>query len=125
MVVLHKVPILQIWPSSRSVVVMDNASIHREARVAELINSVGCIVAFTPPYCPWFQPCEEAFNQLKRVCILFNNFNYRCHIQHMRRNGVDYDDEYDVVRGISEAFAEVKPIHCQHYITHAGYDSVS
>ena len=48
----------------RSVVVMDNCSIHNEHTIA-LIHSRGGIVLFLPPYSPDFNPIEKAFNQIK------------------------------------------------------------
>lgn len=36
--------------NSNSIVILDNASIHHTKRVVELINSVGALVHFLPPY---------------------------------------------------------------------------
>ena len=45
----------------KSVVVLDNASIHHVDRVIETIQSVGAIVRFLPPYSPDMNPIEEVF----------------------------------------------------------------
>jgi len=60
-------PILQPFNGSnaRSIVVLDNASVHHVSRVAELIHGVGALLRFLPAYNPDFQPLEEAFSKVK------------------------------------------------------------
>ena len=48
-----------------SFVVMDNASIHYNARVERLISSVGALLVHLPPYCPDLNPIEESFSAVK------------------------------------------------------------
>ena len=48
----------------RSVVVMDNCSIHNDETIA-LIQSKGAIAMFLPPYSPDLNPIEMAFKQMK------------------------------------------------------------
>jgi transposase len=49
------------------VVVMDNLSSHKGARVRELIEGRGCELAYLPPYSPDLNPIEEAFAKLKAL----------------------------------------------------------
>ena len=49
----------------RSVVVMDNASIHHVDKVVALIEEVGAIVIYLPPYSPDIMPIEECFSKVK------------------------------------------------------------
>lgn len=56
----------------KSVVVLDNASIHHVDRVIETIQSVGAIVRFLPPYSPDMNPIEEVFAEVKQH-LLNNN----------------------------------------------------
>lgn len=50
----------------RSVVIMDNASIHHVHEVIDLIeNQVGAKVLFLPPYSPDLNPVEGIFSQIK------------------------------------------------------------
>ena len=49
----------------RSVVVMDNASIHHVDKVVALIEEVGTIVIYLPPYSPDIMPIEECFSKVK------------------------------------------------------------
>ena len=51
----------------RSVVVMDNASIHHADKVVALIEEVGTMVIFFPPYSPDIMPIEECFSKVKDV----------------------------------------------------------
>ena len=56
----------------RSVVLLDNASIHHTHRPIELIESVGALVHFIPPYSPDLDPVEELFSKVK-ACLKEND----------------------------------------------------
>ncbi|MGI4852149.1 MAG: IS630 family transposase [Janthinobacterium lividum] len=56
------------FPAPRSVVVMDNASIHHSERITELFEEAGVVLVYLPPYSPDYNPIEEFFAQLK-ACI--------------------------------------------------------
>jgi transposase len=49
------------------IVVMDNLSTHRGARVRQATEERGCQLLFLPSYSPGFSPIEEAFSKLKAV----------------------------------------------------------
>ena len=51
--------------NQNSVVVMDNCSIHHLYDVVKLINSVGALVVFLPPYSPDLNPIELCFSKVK------------------------------------------------------------
>jgi len=53
------------YPGKNSVLVMDNAKIHHNEEMINVIKSVGCRVLFLPPYSPDFNPIELAFSTLK------------------------------------------------------------
>ena len=71
------VPVLQLFNRSnaRSVVIMDNASIHHVARVVDRISQTGAIILFLPPYIPDFNPAEEVVSKVvsKVKKFLVNN----------------------------------------------------
>jgi transposase len=47
------------------IVVMDNLSAHKGARIRELIEGRGCELRYLPPYSPDLNPIEEAFSKVK------------------------------------------------------------
>lgn len=53
------------------VVIMDNCSIHKSAKVLELIESCGCKLIYLPPYSPDFNPIENYWavmkNNIKKI----------------------------------------------------------
>lgn len=64
---LHLLPHLLPFNGTNpnSIIVMDNASIHYNSKVAELIQSVGALLVYLPPYSPDLNPIEEAFSAVK------------------------------------------------------------
>ena len=48
-----------------SVVVLDNCSIHHVAGVKDMLEEVGVLVHYLPPYSPDLNPIEEAFSKVK------------------------------------------------------------
>jgi len=54
-----------------SVLVLDNASIHRGAAIRELVEQAGCSLLYLPPYSPDLNPIEMAWSWIKhRVTTL-------------------------------------------------------
>ena len=51
--------------NSRSIVIMDNCSIHHVDAIKELLQNAGILLLFLPPYSPDFNPIEEAFSSVK------------------------------------------------------------
>jgi transposase len=47
------------------IVVLDNLSVHKGARVRQLIEARGCELLFLPAYSPDYSPIEESFSKLK------------------------------------------------------------
>ncbi len=49
------------------VVVLDDLSVHRAARVRRLAEAAGCRLLFLPPYSPDLNPIEQAWSKLKAL----------------------------------------------------------
>jgi len=47
-----------------SVVILDNCSIHHVEGITEMIEEVGALVHFLPPYSPDYNPIEQAFSKV-------------------------------------------------------------
>lgn len=53
------------YPGPCSVLILDNASIHKSARLQELCEQYGVLLKFLPPYSPDFNPIEATFADIK------------------------------------------------------------
>ena len=51
--------------SPKSILVMDNASVHHITEVSELLQQAGILVFFLPPYSPDLNPIEESYSYVK------------------------------------------------------------
>ena len=89
----------------RSIVIMDNASIHRVARIQDIIRGVGARLMYLPPYSPDLMPLEEVFAKVKEV---------------LRRNDSAYIPTYLPELFIKLAFSTITEDDCIGYIRHAG-----
>lgn len=54
------------FPGPRSVLLLDNASIHHGSDTVKIVEEMGGRVEFLPPYSPDFSPIEESFANLKK-----------------------------------------------------------
>ena len=90
----------------RSVVVMDNASIHHMERVQDIITGLGARLVFLPPYSPDLMPLEELFAQVKAL---------------LRANDSIYIASTTPELVVKLAFTTITQENCLAYIEHAGY----
>lgn len=74
------------YPRPRSILVLDNASIHKSVRLRNLCEEYGILLVFLPPYSPDFNPIEATFKDLKawvkrnyRLAEEFNSFEAFLH----------------------------------------------
>ncbi len=87
----------------RSVVVLDNASIHHVELVTHLISAAGALVRFLPPYSLDLNQIEEVFSKVK---------------SYLRNNESGYQSTTTPRIFIAEAFSTED---CANYFKHAGY----
>ncbi|OAV89506.1 hypothetical protein PTTG_28647 [Puccinia triticina 1-1 BBBD Race 1] len=58
-------PWMNRYPDYNSVLVCDNATVHRGERVRDLCEAAGVWLLFLPPYCPELNPIELGFAAIK------------------------------------------------------------
>jgi hypothetical protein len=85
-------------------VIMDNFTIHHNAKVQTLIESKGCSVFYLPTYSPDFNPIEHLFAKLKAF------------IRKLRPNTVP-----DLIKAFEDAVLTVLPEHAKNAFIHCGY----
>ncbi len=89
-----------------SVVIMDNASIHHVDEVVQMIQGVGAMIIFLPPYSPDYNPIEEAFSKVKTVIK-----DYESSIE---SDGMELKDI------VLSSFCSITREDCMHWIEHCG-----
>lgn len=87
-------------------VVMDNLSSHKSARVRTLIESSGAQLIFLPPYSPDYSPIEPAFSKIKQ---LLRSMSLRT--------------REALWRSMQTVLDSVTPTDAINFFTHCGYQS--
>jgi len=101
------------FPQKNSVIVMDNASIHKSPHLEEMVQQRGMRIVYLPPYSPDFNPIEEAFSAIKAWI--------RRHHDYARREmmGELTCDPYQLLW--NAVFNTVTPEKAHGWFTHSGY----
>ena len=63
---LAVLPYLQAYPGPRSVIILDNASIHKKQAFIDAVAAKGAFVLWLPPYCWHLNPIEEGFGAVRQ-----------------------------------------------------------
>ena len=104
--------ILELTPfdgeSPRSIVIMDNLSVHHVQAVQDVFHQAGILVYFLAPYSPDLNPIEETFSYIKGYLRQHEEV-----VEALNRDAIP------IIKG---AFESIPPEMCQHWITHAGYE---
>jgi transposase len=59
-------PCMKRFPGPNSVLVLDTASIHCKWEITAIMEAMGCMALFLPPYSPQFNPIESLFSKYKQ-----------------------------------------------------------
>jgi transposase len=65
------------WPGPRSVLVLDNASIHKAPELRTVLLRAGVFILFLPAYTPQLNPLELVWNQVKSRLKRFGDLPLR------------------------------------------------
>ena len=101
------IPNMMPLPNPRSVLILDNCSVHHITEVKDLLRQLGIVFLPLPPYSPDFNPLEEVFSYVKA---------------YLRKHEELLDSIADPSDVITAALDSLTPSHCDAYVTHAGYD---
>ena len=101
-----QLPHVKPFPGKRSVIIMDNASIHHCPELLPLVNAAGAILLYTPPYCFDCTPLDNgAFGWVKRYL--------------QKHAGTFEHVDLDLV--LDKAFRRVRPRHARCFFRNCGY----
>ena len=104
------IPEMQSFDGStekKSVVIMDNCSIHLVRVVKDLLDSAGIITLYLPPYSPDYNPIELAFSSVK---------------YYLKQHDELLQISSDPLSIIESAFTDnITEIKCKKWINNCGY----
>ena len=89
------------------VVILDNLSTHKIARVSTLIAACGASVRYLPPYRPDLNPIEMAFAKLK------------AHLRQAAARTLE-----DLQGAVATSLGQFRPDHCKGFFRHAQYVTI-
>ena len=104
-------PRMNKWPLPNSVLVVDNASIHKVAGIRELVEEHGMRLMFLPSYSPDLNPIELSFSSIK-VWLRANRDEVNWEME--SENGTVYN-------ALWQAVYSVTPEKARGWYKHCGY----
>lgn len=90
--------------SAGDIVIMDNLPAHKIAEVREIIESIGAILLYLPPYSPDLNPIEQLFAKFKAL------------LRHASERSIE-----GLWRRIGLLLKRFSPQECANYLRHCGY----
>ena len=99
------------WPLPHSVLVVDNASIHKVPGIRELVEASGARLIYLPTYSPDLNPIELAFSTIKGW---LRSHRDRVNQEVELGNGMVYDVLWEAVYSVSME-------HAKGWFKHCGY----
>jgi hypothetical protein len=104
-------PQMNEWPLPHSVLVVDNAAIHKVAGIRELVEGHGARLLYLPAYSPDLNPIEAAFSSIK-AWLRTNRDRINAEIE---------TDKGSVYNAIWEAVYSVTADDAKGWYSHCGY----
>ncbi|SRR6266404_4890515 len=95
------------WPLAHSVLVVDNASIHKVAGIREMVEEHGARLVYLPAYSPDLNPIELAFSSIK-AWLRAN----RDRVNQELETGTVYDAFWEAVHTVTAEHAAGWYKHC-------------
>lgn len=102
-------PRMNEWPLPNSVLVMDNATIHKVEGIREMVEERGARILYLPAYSPDLNPIELAFSSIKAWLRL-----NRDRVNQELENGNVYDAFWQAVHSVT-------PDNAKGWYKHSGY----
>ena len=102
-------PRMNKWPLPNSVLVVDNASIHKVAGICELVEEHGMRLMFLPSYSPNLNPIELSFSSIK-AWLRANRDEVNQEME--SKNGTVYNALWQVVYSVTPEKARGWYKHC-------------
>lgn len=84
-----------------TILLMDNASIHKSKALKDYLDYIRCSIIFTPPYSPEYNPIELIFGIIK-------NKYYK----------LRYKDNFNIIKSINESISSVTADHIMNSFNH-------
>ena len=106
-------PQMNEWPLPNSVLIVDNAVIHKVAGIRELVEGHGACLLYLPVYSPDFNPIELAFSSIK-VWLCAN---------HTCLNAEFEIEDSSIYNAIWEAVYSVTADDAKGWYSHCGYNA--
>lgn len=100
------------WPLPNSVLVIDNASIHKVEGIHEMVEELGACLLYLPAYSPDFNPIKLAFSSIK-AWLRANRARVNQDLE-LDEDGI-YKLFWDAVHSVSVEDVKGRYMHC-------GYD---
>ena len=102
-------PLMNKWPLPNSVLVVDNASIHKVEGIHEMLEEHGARLLYLPSYSPDLNPIELAFSSIKAWLHAHRD---RINIELDSEDGNIYDAFWEAVFSVTAESAKGWYKHC-------------
>ena len=106
-------PCMNAWPLPKSVLIIDNASIHKLAGIHELVKERGTRLLYLPAYSPDFNPIKLVFSAIKA----WLRKNRDCVNQELESpDGTVYNTLWEGIHSVTVEHTKGWYMHCGYHI---------